>query len=389
MNRDTCDDCGHLLTEPRGTTHARGTCPDCGRMRYRLPTAEGIRTEEGDELVVKLPPITLTPSPSMKLTRPGMSWLISQLLWGEPCATEEDLQKILERDIETAEDFLKNSELMKDFDIETNDDEHAKEMVEFIEKNQHTREWWAFLLCTFAKSWLERDQSDRMPENVSLWNAAKARSVFVASGEIQSLAWRGYQAYGIDALRECLQIWDNRTAEECKNEEFWQSLIERNPLLINMIFVGPVAIEEGKAYVGGKRVDNRGGRVVDFLLRYSVGGNSALLEIKTPSEHLLGAIYRQGIYRVSGGLTGAIVQVSSYKDSLLKEFNSLQHGKDFVAFDPTCIVLTGDYKAEVGDDLDKRRSFELFRQAQSGVLIITYDELFERVRGFLKSIGGG
>lgn len=70
-------------------------------------------------------------------------------------------------------------------------------------------------------------------------------------------------------------------------EDYWQTILQDQPYLISLIFPGPVAVHTGKAYLGGKKVDNTGGKIVDFLdflLEHSIGGNAALLEIKRPPE---------------------------------------------------------------------------------------------------------
>ncbi|KEI65194.1 hypothetical protein A19Y_7041 (plasmid) [Planktothrix agardhii NIVA-CYA 126/8] len=89
---------------------------------------------------------------------------------------------------------------------------------------------------------------------------------------------------------------------------------------------------------------------------------------------------------MSTDLTGAVLQVSNYKDSLMEERKFLADKKKFYAFNPQCLVITGNLTNEIDDD--KRKSFELFRTGLKDVNIITYDELFKKVENLINLIEG-
>lgn len=136
----------------------------------------------------------------------------------------------------------------------------------------------------------------------------------------------------------------------------------------------------GKVYVGGKGIDNRGGNLLDFLCSNQLTKNTALVEIKTPKTRLLGNQYRGDVYNVSAELSGAVIQVSNYKDSLIKEYDRLvnQGENDFDAFNPPCLIIVGNTENDLADRR-QRKSFELFRGGLRDVQVITYDELFSKV----------
>ena len=284
-----------------------------------------------------------------------------------------------------AESVVIQSDLLVGLDL--NDAAGLDEVHRRLEARKQSSEWWAAYVSSLGKAWLTDDLGEgSASRDAILWRLSKARTMLLFSTRLEELAWRGYRTVGVDDLRAALAAWDNRKGNE--SEDDWQALIEKNPTLVGLLFIGPVVIERGKAYVGGKTLDNEGGHIVDFLLRYAVGGNAALLEIKTPRSRLVGRKYRKDAHSISAELTGAIVQVNAYRDSLLKEFNALAANSDLVAFNPTCIVLAGNYTEEL-DTSAKRSSFELFRQGQQGLVIITYDELFDRVRRLLDTLAGG
>lgn len=190
---------------------------------------------------------------------------------------------------------------------------------------------------------------------------------------------------GISSLRNILDIWEKNSNES--KEEYWQNILQDNSIILSQLFSYPIVLTKGKAYVGGKDIFNTNGNIVDFLLSNKLTKSSILVEIKTPNTKLIGSKYREGIFNVSQELTGAIIQASIYKDSLLKEFNNLGKKIDFEVFNPLCLVIAGNFQNENMDN-EQRRSFEIFRSGLKDVQIITYDELFEKIRILLNLLEG-
>lgn len=185
-------------------------------------------------------------------------------------------------------------------------------------------------------------------------------------------------ASGISTLEATLRYWKTRVDEE--KEEFWQRALADRSFVLEQIYSWPVTIVQEKAYVGGKTVQNRGGGIVDFLVQNELTKNAALVEIKTPKTPLLDRrLYRDGVWPPSFDLSGAVVQVLSYRNRLLKEYHSLSSGqtKLFEAFEPSCTVIMGTVD---GLNEAQRSSFELFRSQTGPVSIVTFDELFEKTR---------
>ncbi len=182
-------------------------------------------------------------------------------------------------------------------------------------------------------------------------------------------------AAGVGTLKAALEMWKENAGNP--SEEFWQRELTSNSFVLEQVYAWPLTIVKGKAYVGGKTIMNVGGGIVDFLVKNGMTGSAALIEIKTPATSLLGREYRQGVYNVSEELSGATLQVLSYKNDLLQNYHALTHGQDnlFDAFDPGCSVIIGNASKELMEQ-EQRRSFELFRSQFSGLHIITFDELF-------------
>lgn len=117
--------------------------------------------------------------------------------------------------------------------------------------------------------------------------------------------------------------------------------------------------------------------------------NTVLVEIKTPKTPIIGINYRQSIYSISEHITGAIVQISNYKDSLTKNYYSLVASmeEEINAFNPSCMVIAGNSQTELIDQ-GRIKSFELFRNGLKDVQLITYDELFHKIEILIKLIEG-
>jgi hypothetical protein len=88
------------------------------------------------------------------------------------------------------------------------------------------------------------------------------------------------------------------------------------------------------------------------------------------------------IYAPSNELAGSVSQILNYRDTIMTGNIS-----PLDVFMPSCVVLVGNYAKEL-DSPGKRRSFELYRSSLNGVSIVTYDELFDRLKKILDVLRG-
>lgn len=165
---------------------------------------------------------------------------------------------------------------------------------------------------------------------------------------------------------------------ENNSEEFWQTTVfKENQWVLAQIFACPCTIFADKAYVGGKGISNSGGNLCDFIYQNSLSQNVALIEIKTPCTELIGSQYR-GTYSFSYELSGAVNQVLNYRDKLTKEYYSLCHqgSESFEVMSPKCVVIIGKMASLNSGQV---AAFENFRNSLNNVLILTFDELYQRI----------
>lgn len=192
---------------------------------------------------------------------------------------------------------------------------------------------------------------------------------------------------GIGNLKTALTTWNENKGNP--NEEFWQRTLSKFSFVLSQVFSFPVIVLKDKAYVGGKGIENSRGNVVDFLIANKLTRNAALIEIKTPKTKIVAQGYRGDIHNISSEIVGAVMQVSNYRDTLLKQFNVLsqESADDFDAFDPLCMVIAGNTQNEKMSR-NQRKSFELFRNGLKDVRVITYDELFAKVQILIDLLEG-
>ena len=185
-------------------------------------------------------------------------------------------------------------------------------------------------------------------------------------------------AIGLQSLKNALSIWESNV--DNSREEFWQESPTEHSFVLEQVFSWPVSIIKDKAYLGGKSIYNKDGNIIDFLMRNRLTQSAALIEIKTPSTLLLGGKYRS-VYNTSDELSGSIMQTLNYRHSLQENSASLKNEHDdlFDSFNPQCAVIIGNAGVELNNK-SKIKSFELFRHQFPGLVVITFDELFNKTK---------
>jgi len=64
-------------------------------------------------------------------------------------------------------------------------------------------------------------------------------------------------------------------------EKKWQKFLKKHSWIFSFIFSYPIILFEDEAYVGGKNISNKDGKVTDFLIKNNLTQNVAFIEIKT------------------------------------------------------------------------------------------------------------
>jgi hypothetical protein len=162
-------------------------------------------------------------------------------------------------------------------------------------------------------------------------------------------------------------------------EPHWQGFFVANPFVLSLVFGLPVVCVGDQVSVGGRTFSGGGEKVADFLIKNSLTDNQTLIEIKTAHTKLMGTEYRGGVFPPSRDLAGCVAQVLDQRHKVQTELNALkansrQYGLESYAI--RCVVIIGT----TPEDPDQKKSLELFRNNLHDVLVITFDELLEKLR---------
>src|SRR6266566_5225378 len=183
---------------------------------------------------------------------------------------------------------------------------------------------------------------------------------------------------GIAAVKDAFRYWKQNQNND--SEEFWQRSLEDRSYVLSQVFAYPIVVIGSKAYAGGKQITNRGGKEVDFLIATESTDALILVEIKTPRTKLLASAYRDDVFPLSREVSSAVAQVLRYRQSLMRSFDSTtaELSSRLTLGEPRCVVIAGN-SSELSTQ-SMKENFELQRERIQGVTIITYDELFLRLR---------
>ena len=153
------------------------------------------------------------------------------------------------------------------------------------------------------------------------------------------------------------------------------------------MFTGSPYVQfKNQPYVGGKSLDNSNGQYPDFLQKNKITNNIFIVEIKAPKSILLeNSPYRNTVYSVSKELSGAVSQLLTQKFTLETSIASLKHNAEdkaeMEAYNVQGLIVIG--KLSELTEKPRVRSFELYRNNQKNLRIMTYDECLEQLKSFV------
>lgn len=179
-----------------------------------------------------------------------------------------------------------------------------------------------------------------------------------------------------------------RANQTNSSEDFWQELLKENSWVLSQVYADPLVIIDDQAYVGGKAIDNKGGKLTDFLLANAFTENAVVVEIKTPQTNLLqGRPYRPGLFAPHPDFTGAVAQAIHNRSILKENYRSIagDENPELRPFHPRALLIVGTTSQL--DSGEKRRSFEQYRHSFRDLEVLTFDELAQKVADLLVLLG--
>lgn len=214
------------------------------------------------------------------------------------------------------------------------------------------------------------------------------RSVKNLAAETPSELYALNREIELISLEELVKHFSERIDKNLA-ESRWQTFLADNPFILRLAFGFPVTIFGQQVSVGGGKFDSSGGKLADYVVKTGLLGNLAIIEIKKPGTNLLETQpYRGDIFQPSKELTGSVAQVLDQRFRLQQEINQKKINEgvyDIFAYSVQCVVIAG----RVPDTEQKRKSFELYRSNLRDVVIITFDELLEKLKSIYEFLSSG
>jgi hypothetical protein len=178
------------------------------------------------------------------------------------------------------------------------------------------------------------------------------------------------------------------------DESFWQEFFTENTAVLSLIFVAPIIFCGDKVYVGGKGMDNTGGKYPDFIYKNIKTKNAVLIEIKTPQTPLMeNKLYREDTYSISKALAGSVSQVHMQGDTLVKTYRAQSGDASDKGIEIPYKVNHIESIIVIGNTSSlsepQKRCFDLFRNDLRRVKIVTFDEIQEKINILLELLQGG
>jgi hypothetical protein len=180
--------------------------------------------------------------------------------------------------------------------------------------------------------------------------------------------------------------------EECKEQEWQDFFAEHDWILGGICEIQILSKVIAQPTLAGANVFGKNEKIGDFLLGSQ--GNvrfTAVAEIKKSKTDLLKGTPYRGTYYPSDELNGGLAQLRSYMRKWQLEGSRTDTNKDFLeskgiyTIQPRGILIIG-HLDQLKESREKRDSFELFRQNQKDVHIVTFDEVYYRALHLLGKV---
>ena len=374
----SCEFCANVI-ERSDVIHVIRRCPSCGReMRIHEPGphGRGLQVRAGDRPVIPAGFLQLSLNPLKSkghLTKAGIHMLAERFfMQGLPQRDEgyAEFAVALEREMDA---LVTAFPPLEGLDLENA--AHSDQITTILQDHKTTKEFWAFSAGLFLNMAGEAVKNGNAAR--AAWASAfaeRCRAMVVFKESLEEVVWMGNS---VSRIIDILRIWDGNSTNA--DEEFWQLTFNENSYSLSPVFAIPILFIKDKAYVGGMTLERSDARSVDYLYSTESSREAILIEIKAPTAHLVGRLYR-GNYPPSAELSGSVVQVLNYRSELVRHLSGITENTDIKlnAFMPRCAVIIGNAEAELKDERS-RRSFELFRTSLKDVEVVTYDELFRKI----------
>ncbi len=217
----------------------------------------------------------------------------------------------------------------------------------------------------------------------------------------------GYRKKQLERFQKLLSDPDYFGAEKkssgSTDEGVWQTFFEKNKWVfgygLTYVFLSSLVDRKLEQVLVGYDFTKRGKRA-DALMK-TRGAIEALcfVEIKKHTTELLRkAYYRPGCWAPSDELSGGVAQIQGTVEKAIRSLDEKVEpvgdsgdptGEELFSYQPRSFLVVGsldEFRSEHGTNVEKYRSFELYRRNVVRPEIITFDELYDRARFIVEHV---
>jgi hypothetical protein len=177
----------------------------------------------------------------------------------------------------------------------------------------------------------------------------------------------------------------NKKIEQHCSEEDWTNFFKSNPFILKLAFGIPIMMFDDDISVGARTyIDLTSDQTKTFAIKAAASGNLSLIEVRSTEIPLVDpGVYRSRIHAPSAELAGAVNQILQRQYELHKSITVLRE-KNQETYVESCDIKGIIVAGVMPVSWPERRSFELFRNGLKSILVITFDELRNKLEHMLE-----
>lgn len=219
----------------------------------------------------------------------------------------------------------------------------------------------------------------------------------------------GYRREQLERFRKLLSDADYFESEKSAfgrgDEAVWQAFFEKNKWVFGygLTYVSLASLDSRKLeqVVAGYDFSQEGKRADAVMKTRGAIQAICIVEIKKHTTELVAVKpYRPGCWPPSAELSGGVAQVQGTVEKLVRHLDEKIElydadgnptGETLFAYQPRSFLVVGslnEFRSAAGANIEKYKSFELYRRSILRPEIITFDELYDRARLIVENVEG-
>lgn len=226
----------------------------------------------------------------------------------------------------------------------------------------------------------------------------------ITKSDLVALGYRKKQLERFNKLLTDPDYFDNEQRSAGTSEEaVWQKFFEKNKWVfgygLTYVFLSSLDDRKLEQVILGYDLGQRGKRADAVMKTRGAIEALCLVEIKRHRTDLLeGHAYRPGCWSPSEDLRGGVAQLQGTVERAVRKLGEKFEpaddagdptGEALFTYQPKSFLVIGslsEFQSANGTNIQKYRSFELYRRNTSSPEILTFDELYHRAKFIVENV---